>query len=129
VLGPELTVAAAGMSKPPAPGGFPAPPSGARHCRAEGGPLLWRDPEGFEETAMRAAFILGLAVLLFPIAAGAQSDNSKAKSSGGSITKEQYVERAKQRAAKRFDRLDTNHDGVLTSDERRSGRRKKSSQD
>ena len=78
---------------------------------------------------MRAAFILGLVVLLVPAAAGAQSDNAKAKSSGGSITKEEYVERAKQRAAKRFDKLDTNHDGVLSADERRAARRKKSSQD
>ena len=77
---------------------------------------------------MRSAFVLGLAVLLFPIAAGAQSDNPRAKASG-SITKDEYVERAKQRAAKRSDKLDTNHDGVFTSDERRTGRRKKSSQD
>jgi hypothetical protein len=84
---------------------------------------------------MRAVFILGLVVLLIPAAAGAQSDNAKTKSSGGSITKEgsitkdEYVDRAKQRAAKRFDKLDTNHDGVLSADERRAARRKKSSQD
>lgn len=77
---------------------------------------------------MRVAFVVGLVALLFPIAAGAQSHNAKTASSGGSITKEEYVERAKQRAATRFDRLDTNHDGVLTSDERRVGRRKRSSQ-
>jgi hypothetical protein len=78
---------------------------------------------------MRAAFVLGLVALLFPIAAGAQGANSKARASDQSITKDEYVERAKQRAAKRFDKLDTNHDGVLTSEERRAGRRKKSSQD
>ena len=76
---------------------------------------------------MRVAFVVGLVTLLFPIAAGAQSGNAKATSSGGSITKEDYVERAKQRATARFDKLDTNHDGVLTSDERRAGRRKRSS--
>jgi hypothetical protein len=83
---------------------------------------------------MRVALVLGLIALLFPIAAGAQSDNSRAdnpraKSSGRNITKEEYVDRAKQRAAKRFDKLDTNHDGMLTPDERRAARRKKSSQD
>jgi hypothetical protein len=78
---------------------------------------------------MRAAFVLCLAALLFPIAAGAQSNNTKATSSGRSATKEEYVERAKQRAIKRFEKLDTNHDGVLTAEERRAGRRKKSSQE
>jgi hypothetical protein len=78
---------------------------------------------------MRAAFVPGLIALLLPIAAGAQSDSLKARASDRSITKEEYVERARQRAVKRFDKLDTNHDGVLTAEERRAGRRKKSSQD
>jgi len=43
---------------------------------------------------------------------------------GGDITKEQYVERAVERARhaaeKRFDRMDTDHDGVLTPEERRA---------
>ena len=63
---------------------------------------------------------------LFPAAAGAQSEDAKGRASGGNVTKEQYIDRAKQRAAKRFDKLDTNHDGVLSSDERRASRRKKS---
>jgi hypothetical protein len=76
---------------------------------------------------MRATIVLGLVAVLFPAAAGAQSDGSKAPGSSGNVTKEQYTEQAKQRAAKRFDKLDTNHDGVLSFDVRKTGRRKKSS--
>ena len=78
---------------------------------------------------MRAAIVLGLVAALFPAAAGAQSVGAKGRASGESVTKEQYIDRAKQRAAKRFDKLDTNHDGVLSSDERRASRRKKSSRE
>ena len=78
---------------------------------------------------MRAAIVLGLVAVLLPAAAWAQSDGSKGPDSGGNVTKEQYLEQAKQRAAKRFDKLDTNHDGVLSSDERKTGKRKKSSQE
>ena len=78
---------------------------------------------------MRAAIVLGVIAVLFPAAAGAQSDGSKAPDSGGNITKEQYLEQAKQRAAKRFDKLDVNHDGVLSPSERKAGNRKKSSQE
>ena len=74
---------------------------------------------------MRAAIVVGLVVALFPAAAGAQSEGAKGRASGESVTKEQYIDRAKQRAVKRFDKLDTNHDGVLSSDERRASRRKK----
>ena len=78
---------------------------------------------------MRAAIVLGCVVVLFPAVAGAQSDGSKEAGSGRNVTKEQYMEQAKQRAAKRFDKLDTNHDGILSSDELKTGRRKKSSQE
>jgi len=78
---------------------------------------------------MRAAIVLGLIAVLFPAMAGAQSDGSKGAGSDRNVTKEQYIEQAKQRAAKRFDKLDTNHDGVLSSDEIKTGRRKKSSQE
>jgi Ca2+-binding EF-hand superfamily protein len=74
---------------------------------------------------MRAAIVLGLVVVLFPAVAGAQSDGSKEAGSGRNVTKEQYMEQAKQR----FDKLDTNHDGILSSDELKTGRRKKSSQE
>ena len=78
---------------------------------------------------MRAAIVLGLVAVLFPAAAGAQNEGSKSPGSGGNITKEQYLEQAKQRATKRFDKLDANHDGVLSPDERKTGNRKKSSQE
>ena len=43
-----------------------------------------------------------------------------------SLTKEQYIERTEQRAARRaaaqFDRMDTNHDGVLEPAERSAWR-------
>ena len=41
---------------------------------------------------------------------------------GGDITRDEYVERARRAAERRFDRMDTNHDGVLTADERRAAR-------
>ena len=78
---------------------------------------------------MRAVAVLGLVVMFFPIAANAQSDGAKAAAPGGNVTKEQYIEQAKQRAAKRFDRLDTNHDGVLSPQERKTGTRKKPSRE
>jgi hypothetical protein len=74
---------------------------------------------------MRATVVLGLVVMLYSVAAGAQSAGPKAAAPGGGITKEDYVEQAKQRAAKRFDKLDKNHDGVLSSDERKAVGRKK----
>jgi len=78
---------------------------------------------------MRAAVVLALLATLLPAAAGAQNTGSKAAATtgGGGITKDDYVEQAKQRAAKRFDKLDKNHDGVLSPDERKSAGRKKSS--
>ena len=75
---------------------------------------------------MRAAIVLTLVALLFPAAAGAQSTGPKGTASSGGITKDDYIEQAKQRAAKRFDKLDKNHDGVLSSDERKTSGRKKS---
>ncbi len=60
-----------------------------------------------------------------------------ARARGGDITKAEYieraVERAKRAAEKRFDKLDANHDGVLSADERGAARaaraqRKSSSQ-
>jgi hypothetical protein len=45
---------------------------------------------------------------------------------GGDITKDQYIERAVERARraaeKRFDKLDADHDGVLSADERGAAR-------
>ena len=80
---------------------------------------------------MRAAILFGLIILLMPAAALAQSAPAssppKAPSArGGDITRDEYVQRAidraKRAAEKRFDRMDTDHDGVLTADERRAAR-------
>ena len=74
---------------------------------------------------MRAVLIAVLLALSFP--ALAQSDNSTgsapaARSRGRDITKDEYVERARRAAERRFDKMDTNHDGVLTANERRAAR-------
>ena len=77
---------------------------------------------------MRTVVVACLLTLLLSAAATAQSTSSKtdagtkAGARGQDITKDQYIEEAKQRAAARFDKMDTNHDGVLTIDERRAAR-------
>jgi hypothetical protein len=70
-----------------------------------------------EEQNMRAVLIAMLVVLSVPALA-----QTGGRSRGGDITKEEYVERAKRAAERRFDRLDLNHDGVLSADERRAAR-------
>jgi hypothetical protein len=80
---------------------------------------------------MRFALLLILAALFAPAAAIAQAATPTspettaapaARTRGGDITKEEYVERARRAAERRFDKMDTNHDGVLTADERRAAR-------
>jgi hypothetical protein len=80
---------------------------------------------------MRAILVVSLVALLCPVAALAQTAPAAAPASsaparGGDITKDQYiehaVERARHAAAARFDRMDANHDGVLTAEERRAAR-------
>ena len=76
---------------------------------------------------MRAVLVAILLALSLPAVAKAQSatpaDNvPAARTRGGNISKEEYVERAKRAAERRFDKLDANHDGVLTADERRAAR-------
>jgi hypothetical protein len=78
---------------------------------------------------MRAAVILALVAALSPVAAGAQGTRGRGAGAGENITKEQYIERARERAAKRFEKLDTNRDGVLSPEERRASRRKKAPQE
>lgn len=78
---------------------------------------------------MRAVGVLGLVAMLFPAAASAQSEEAKAADSTRGITKEQYLDQATKRAAKRFDRLDTNADGVLSPEERKAGSRRKPSRE
>ena len=76
---------------------------------------------------MRAVLVAVLLAFSFPAVAAAQTappaDNAAAaRTRGGDITKEEYVERARRAAERRFDKMDTNHDGVLTADERRAAR-------
>lgn len=92
---------------------------------------------------MRAILVVSLVALFSPLAALAQTapappspapapastapaSPSAAPTKGGDITRDQYiehaVERARRAAEKRFDRMDTDHDGVLTADERRAAR-------
>jgi hypothetical protein len=73
---------------------------------------------------MRTLIFASLLLVLCPAMSAAQSPAPGAAASGG-ITKERYLEQAKDRAAKRFDRMDSNHDGVLTAGERRAARPKK----
>ena len=54
--------------------------------------------------------------------AAPSSAGSAAKRGGGDVTRDQYVDRAKQAAERRFDQMDADHDGVLTADERRAYR-------
>ena len=59
-------------------------------------------------------------------AAPSSTAASPASSSSGALTREQYIQRAEQRAARRaaaqFDRMDADHDGVLDPAERRAWR-------
>ena len=80
---------------------------------------------------MRAALVVGLLASLCPAAAIAQTAPAAAPSAatpgGGDMTRDEYIERARRNAEKRFDRMDANHDGVLTPDERRAARTRRRS--
>ena len=87
---------------------------------------------------MRSTAVFALfALLLLPATAFAQASQQAAAqpsptsvssppSPSGALTKEQYIQRAEQRAARRaaaqFDRMDVDHDGVLDPAERRAWR-------
>ena len=87
---------------------------------------------------MRAILVAGLVALLNPPGALAQTAPAPAGTApaspsavaaparGGDITRDEYIQRAVERARRsaetRFDRMDTNHDGVLTAEERRAAR-------
>ena len=68
---------------------------------------------------MRAILAIAVVLLFYPAAGFAQSR-------GGDITRDEYIQRAVDRARHaaeaRFDRMDTDHDGVLTAEERRAAR-------
>ncbi len=76
---------------------------------------------------MRAVLLVILFALLTPATAIGQTaapttSAPAARTRGGDITRDDYIERARRAAERRFDRMDTNHDGVLTADERRAAR-------
>src|SRR5690242_11252298 len=85
---------------------------------------------------MRAILVVGFVALLAPLTASAQTvpapagpataSPPAARTRGGDITRDEYIQRAVERARRaaetRFDRMDTDHDGVLTADERRAAR-------
>jgi hypothetical protein len=88
---------------------------------------------------MRAVLAVSLVVLIAPVAGLAQTAPApsatptpsttpapSAAPARGGVTRDQYIERAVERARraaeKRFDKLDANHDGVLSVEERRAGR-------
>ena len=84
---------------------------------------------------MRPIVLVALLVLCLPPAAFAQtspppastaSPGAPAKPAAGGVTRDQYVEHAKdragQRAAARFDQMDTNHDGVVDQAELKAWR-------
>ena len=74
---------------------------------------------------MRAILVAILIALSVPAIAQTDVPASAApaaRTRGGDITKDEYVERARRAAERRFDKMDANHDGVLTADERRAAR-------
>ena len=87
---------------------------------------------------MRSAAVFALfALSLLPATALAQANQQAAappgstsaraaQSPAGELTREQYIQRAEQRAARRaaaqFERMDANHDGVLDPAERQAWR-------
>lgn len=88
---------------------------------------------------MRSLPMVLLLAVLLPAAAGAQTSPPASEPAaaapapkaarparGADISRDEYVQRAVDRARRaaetRFDRLDTNHDGILTADERRAAR-------
>src|SRR5260370_22022473 len=98
-------------------------------------------PQRAGNTDMRAILVVSLVALLCPAAAIAQTAaapsaapsssaapaaKSAAPTRGGDITRDDYIQRAVDRARraaeKRFDQMDANHDGVLTAEERRAAR-------
>jgi hypothetical protein len=87
---------------------------------------------------MRAVFVAIALALCSPAAALAQGSSPAAGNAAaatptaapataaphkrGDITRDEYIERAKRNAERRFDRMDADHDGVLTIEERRAAR-------
>jgi hypothetical protein len=89
---------------------------------------------------MRIVLAVSLFALLCPAVALAQSQPAAVTApaaapppatvapvpkKGHDITRDQYIEHAKHAAEKRFDRRDTDHNGVLTAEERQAARAKR----
>jgi hypothetical protein len=82
---------------------------------------------------MRAVLVVGLLAALCPAGAIAQTapaapqpaaapsaPAASAARRGGDITRDEYIERAKRAAERRFDEMDADHNGTLTAEERRA---------
>ena len=62
-----------------------------------------------------------------PSSAASPEAKPPPRARGGNITRDEYIERAKSNAEKRFDRMDTDHNGILTPEERAAARGKRRS--
>ena len=75
---------------------------------------------------MRLKVLTALAALIVSTAAALAQQPARTSDQRGSTTRDEFVaravERAKQQAGQRFDAMDTNHDGVLSAEERRAAR-------
>ena len=76
---------------------------------------------------MRAALVITLVALSSLAVGPARSQTTPTTATapphaarGGDITRDDYIERAKRNAERRFDQMDADHDGVLTAEERRA---------
>jgi hypothetical protein len=90
------------------------------------------------ENRMRIVHVVSLLALMYPAIAMAQGSppatpaepatatTGKGHARGADFTRDEYIQRAVERARKsaatRFDKMDANHDGILTADERRAAR-------
>lgn len=82
---------------------------------------------------MRTVLVVGLLIFLCPLGAMAQGTvpppapavTPPEGRGGRDFTRDEFVERAKRQAEKRFNQMDANHDGILTAEERRAFRAKR----
>ncbi len=67
--------------------------------------------------------VLATFLVALPLAAIAQPAPSPAPGPGrGAITRDQFIQRASDAAARRFDAIDVNHTGSITRDQMRAWR-------
>ena len=72
--------------------------------------------------AVLVAIVIALSVPAYAQTDAPASPAPAARTRGADITRDESVERARHAAERRFDKMDTNHDGVRTADERRAAR-------